>query len=129
MLFILLLIALWTLDWKCDLLLLFRFLGTLVLCGMILVLASFVKSDSAIQSNIPIQTESFVTSGFTQVRSGKRYFTYSNENGTFQIPASSIQSKEGTENKIETYKTTYPKIYRYMFFFQDKKYYKIEIKP
>lgn len=129
MLFILLLIALWTLDWKCDLLLLFRFLGTLVLCGMILVLASFVKSDSAIQSNIPIQTESFVTSGFTQVRSGKRYFTYSNESGTFQIPANSIQSKEGTENKIETYKTTYPKIYKYMFFFQDKKYYKVEIKP
>ena len=129
MLFILLLIILWTLDWKCDLLLLFRFLGTLVLCGVILVLASFVKSDSAIQSNIPIQTESFVTSGFTQVRSGKRYFIYSNESGTFQIPANSIQSKEGTENKIETYKTTYPKIYKYMFFFQDKKYYKIEIKP
>ena len=129
MLFILLFIVMWILDLKCGTYWLFRFLGTLILGGMLLILGYFMVGDKAIQSNIPTQTESFVTSGFTQSRSGRKYFTYSNEKGIFQIPSDSAQVKEGTKNKVETHKTIYPKIYKYLFFFQDKEYYKVEIKP
>lgn len=129
MLFILLFIVMWILDWKCDTYLFFRFLGSLILGGMLLLVGVFMVSGKAIQSDTPIQTESFATSGFTQSRSGDKYFTYSNENGTFQVSADSIQMEEGTKNEIKTYKTSYPKIYKYLFFFQDGKYYKVEIKP
>lgn len=129
MLFILLFIVLWILDKKCDTYWLFRFLGTLILGGMLLLVGVFMVSDKAIQSDTPIQTESFATGSFTRSRSGEKYFTYSNENGTFEIPADSTQMKEGTKNEIKTYKTSYPKIYKYLFFFQDGKYYKVEIKP
>lgn len=129
MLFILLFIVLWILDKKCDTYWLFRFLGTLILGGMLLLVGVFMVSDKAIQSDTPIQTESFATGGFTRSRSGDKYFTYSNENGTSEIPADYTQMKEGTKNEIKTYKISYPKIYKYLFFFQDGKYYKVEIKP
>lgn len=129
MLFILLFIVLWILDKKCDTYWLFRFLGTLFLGGMLLLVGVFMVNDKTIQSDTPIQTESFATGGFTRSRSGEKYFTYSNENGTFEIPADSTQMREGTKNEIKTYKISYPKIYKYLFFFQDGKYYKVEIKP
>ena len=129
MLFILLFITLWILDWKCGTYWGFRFLGTLILGGMLFLLGVFLVSDKGIQSDTPIQTESFATGSFTRSRSGNKYFTYSNENGTFEINADSIQMKEGTKNEIKTYKRSYPKIYKYLFFFQDGKYYKVEIKP
>lgn len=129
MLFILLFIVLWILDWKLDTYLIFRFLGSFILGGALLLIGTFMVSDKAIQSDTPIQTESFATGSFTRARSGYKYFTYSNENGTFEIPADSTQMKEGTKNEIKTYKTSYPKIYKYLFFFVDKEYYKVEIKP
>ena len=129
MLFILLFIVLWILDKKYNTYWIFRFLGTLFLGGMLLLVGVFMVSDKAIQSDTPIQTESFATGSFTRSRSGDKYFTYSNENGTFEIPADFTQMKEGTKNEIKTYKTSYPKIYKYLFFFQDRKYYKVEIKP
>ena len=129
MLFILLFIVMWILDWKFDTYSFFRILGSLILGGMLFLVGLFMVTGKAIQSDTPIQTESFATSGFTQSRSGDKYFTYSNENGTFQVSADSIQMEEGTKNEIKTYKTSYPKIYKYLFFFQDGKYYKVEIKP
>ena len=129
MLFILLFIVLWILDKKYNTYWIFRLLGTLFLGGMLLLVGVFMVSDKAIQSDTPIQTESFATGSFTRSRSGDKYFTYSNENGTFEIPADFTQMKEGTKNEIKTYKTSYPKIYKYLFFFQDRKYYKVEIKP
>lgn len=129
MLFILLFIVMWILDWKLDTYLIFRFLGTLILGGALLLVGIFIVSDKAIQSDTPIQTENFATGDFTKSRASYKYFTYSNENGTFKIPADYIQMREGTKNEIKTYKTSYPKIYKYLFFFEDKEYYKIEIKP
>ena len=129
MLFILLFIVMWILDWKCDTYLIFRFLGMLILGGMLLLVGIFMVDGKAIQSDTPIKTESFVTGSFTRSRSGDKYFTYSNENGTFEIPADSTQMIEGTKNEIKTYKTSYPKTYKYLFFFADREYYKVEIKP
>ena len=37
--------------------------------------------------------------------------------------------KEGTNNQVNTYLTTYPKIYKYLFFTKDEKYYIVENKP
>ena len=129
MLFILLFIAMWVLDKKCDTYLFFRFLGTFILGGMLFVVGSYIANANAVQSDAPILTENFATSGFTRNRQGDKFFVYANENGTFQVSADSVQMREGTKNEIKTYTKSYPKIYKYLFFFPDKLYYKVEIKP
>lgn len=129
MLFILLFLIMWFLDRKLDTYLLFRVLGTFILGGMLFLVGICMANSQAIQSDIPIQTENFATSGFTRNRYGDKFFVYANENGTFQIPADSIEMREGTKNEIKTYKISYPKTYKYLFFFIDKEYHKVEIKP
>lgn len=107
----------------------FGFLGTFTFGGMLFLFGVFMVTDKGIQSETPIQIENFAIGGFTRSKSGDKYFTYSNENGTFEIPTDSIQMKEGTKNEIKTYKTSYPKIYKYLFFFGGEEHYKVEIKP
>lgn len=129
MLFILLFIVMAFLDWKLDTYWFFKVMGTLLLGLALFFIGLLIVDDKTIQSDTPIQTESFATGVFTRSRSGDKYFTYSNENGTFEIPADYTQMREGTKNEIKTYKTSYSKIYKYLFFFADRKYYKVEIKP
>ena len=96
---------------------------------MLFLAGMFIANSNATKSDAPILTENFATSGFTQNRQGDKFFVYANENGTFQVSADSIQVKQGTKNEIKTYTESYPKIYKIMFFFPDKLYYKVEIKP
>lgn len=127
MLFILLFIAMALLDWKLDTSWFFKVMGTLLL----FFIALSIVDGKSIQSETPIRTESFVVGGFTNSYYGdKKCFTYSNENGTFEIPADSTQMKEWTKNEIKTYKTSYPKVYKYLFFsLHEGEYYKVDIKP
>ena len=129
MLFILLFIIMWFLDRKFDTYLLFRVLGTFILGGMLFLVGICMANSNATNSDIPILQETFATSGFTRNRYGDKFFVYANENGTSQVSADSIQVKQGTKNEIKTYTKSYPKIYKIMFFFPDKLYYKVEIKP
>ena len=130
MLFILLFIAMWLLDKRCDTYLFFRVLGTAILGGILFLIGICLANSHATQSNTPIQTENFVTSGFTRNKYGDKFFVYANEKGTFQVSTNSIhQIKQGAKNEIKTYAKNYPKVYKYLFFFPDKLYYKVEIKP
>lgn len=129
MLFILLFVAMCLLDWKLDTYAFFKTMGTPVLGLALLIFGGSLASNSVTQSETPIRLETFVSGGFTRSRSGDEYFTYSNEEGTFSLPVDSLKMEEGTSNKVKTYLTTYPKIYKYLFFLNDKEYYIVENKP
>lgn len=129
MLFILLFIVMCLLDKKFDTYVFFKTIGMSVLTFVLLLIGGSLAKSNAIQSEIPIHSDTFISSSFTRSSSGKQFFVYSNEKGTFSVPVIRLKMKEGTKNQVNTYLTTYPKIYKYLFFTNDKKYYIVENKP
>lgn len=120
MIYVIMFIAMCWLDWKFDTYAGFKFLGSLMLGGLIFLGGLMLYSDK--QTEVSTTQETFISGNFSEeihkMNSSQTVFTYATETGTKSIEANQILSfkKNQQENKIITTKYEYPKIAKILFF-------------
>ena len=120
MIYIIMFVAMCWLDWKLDTYVGFKFLGSLMLGGLIFLGGIILYSDKQIE--VSTTQETFISGNFSEkvhkkMNSSQTVFTYSTKTGTKSIEADQILSfKKNQQNKIIITKYEYPKIAKVLFF-------------